>query len=137
MSGLQLLELQCTGLHHQDLAALQRIPHVCLGFTEYTTLLLTSGSWRSLVIRGKAGFNVDFSDVDAFVRGTERFLFKCPSQEAGGLYRILRAACVRQRVACHKCEHSPPSHEEHTILSMFCQERGTPESSQIQQREAV
>ena len=107
MSDLRYLELYCipTMLHDQDLAALQHIPHVCLVLTAFSTLRLTSGSWQSLQIRGIAGFRVNFSNIDAFVRGTKRFLFDCLSQEAGEMYRVLRAACARQRVACHECEH--------------------------------
>ena len=105
MPGLRFLELHCTKMQGQDLAALQHIPHVCLGFAEFSTLLLTSGSWQSLQVRGEAGFSVDFYNVGAFVRGTERFLFECASQEAGPMYRVLRAACRRQGVACHECEH--------------------------------
>ena len=79
-------------MQDQDLAALQQIPHVDLHFTEYSTFLLTSGSRQSLQISGKAGFNVGFSNVDASVRGTERFLFECRSQEAGEMYAALQHA---------------------------------------------
>ena len=92
-------------MQDQDLAALQRIPHVCLGFAEFSTLLLTRGSWQSLQIRGEAGFSVEFYNAGRIVRSTERFLFECTSQEAGAMYRVLRAACTRQEVACHECEH--------------------------------
>ena len=105
MSGLQYLELLCGAMQDQDLAALQHIPHVSLGVEEFSTFLLTSGSWQSLQIWGNAGYFVDFSNVDAVVRGTERFSFGCSSQEATGMYRDLRAACTRQGVACHVCEH--------------------------------
>ncbi|CAL5218832.1 g563 [Coccomyxa viridis] len=70
-------------MENQDLAALKRIPHVCLEFTEFSTLLLTSGSWQSLQIKGKAGFSVSFSSVSAFVGGTKRFLFECTGQDGG------------------------------------------------------
>lgn len=96
MSGLQFLDLYCTKLANQDLAALQHIPHVKLGFQEYSTFLLTSGSWQSLDISGDAGFNVKFENLDAFVRATERFLFRCPSQQAREMFSVLHAACMRQ-----------------------------------------
>lgn len=105
MSGLQYLELHCKKLQDQDLAALKRIPHVSLDFTEFSTLLLTSGSWQSLQIKGKAGFNVNFSSVSAFVGGTQRFLFQCTGYEGGEMYKLLREACLRQGVPCHECEH--------------------------------
>ncbi len=106
MSGLRYLGIHCKKLQNQDLAALKRIPHVCLEFTEFSTLLLTSGSWQSLQIKGKAGFSVSFSSVSAFVGGTKRFLFECTGQDGGLMYRKLRAACLRQGVACHECQHT-------------------------------
>ena len=106
MSGLQYLDLYCTKLDNQDLAALQHIPHVKLGFEEFSTFLLTSGSWQSLEIWGNVGFSVNFCSPDAFVRGTKRFLFECPSQQAGEIFSVLQAACMRQDMACHKCEHT-------------------------------
>ena len=106
MSDLRFLELHCSGLQDQDLAALQHIPHVNMNFSSFTTLLLTNGPWQSLQICGSSGFNIVFHNADAFVRGTEHFLFKGPSQGVQQLYRGLRAACARQRVACHECEHT-------------------------------
>ena len=106
MSGLRYLDLYCTKLDNQDLAALQHIPHVKLGFEEFSTFLLTSRSWQSLEIWGNDGFSVEFHSPDAFVRGTKRFLFECPSQQAGEMFSVLHAACLREDVACHKCEHT-------------------------------
>ena len=105
MSGLQFLKLQCRKLQGQDLAALKHIPHVSLRFSEFTTLSLSSGCWQSLQIWGSAGFSVSFSNVDKFVRDTERFLLCCSSREVGGMYGVMRAACARQGVACHECRH--------------------------------
>ena len=105
MSGLRSLNLHCTRMQDQDLAALQQIPHVALRFKEFSTLQLSIGSWQSLQIRGEGGFNVSFFNADIFVRGTDRFLFVCPSQKAGDMCRVLRAACARQGVTCHECEH--------------------------------
>ncbi len=110
MSGLRFLDLYCKKFDDQDLAALQHIPHVHLAFTDLSTLRVSSGSWRSLNIWGQyAAFSIDFSNVDAFVRDTERFHFMCTSQEAAGVYKVLRAACMRQGVACYKCEQSKQS----------------------------
>ena len=105
MSELHYLQLRCIRLQGQDLATLQHIPHVSLEFSDFTALVLTSGSWHSLRIMGEKGFNVNFSNADAYVRGTKRFLFECPSQNAGEMYKGLRAAYVRQWVACYECEH--------------------------------
>ena len=106
MSGLQYLEPYCRSVQDQDLAALQRIPHLYLGFAEYSTFRMTSGSWRSFQIRAEGGLSIKFSSVDAFVRGTERFVLECSGgRQAEGLYGLLRAACKRQGVACHECRH--------------------------------
>ena len=105
MSGLHFLELQCTRMQDQDLAALQHIPHLCLGFTKFSTFRVTSGSWQSFQIRGEGGFGISFSDLDAFVRGTRRFSFECSKKGAEEMYRILRAACTRQGVRYYECEH--------------------------------
>ena len=105
MSGLQYLDLACKRLQDGDLAALQHIPHVSLCLYEFSSFLLTSGAWESLKISGWAGFSINFSNVDAFVKGTKSFLFVCSSQEAKEMYRQLRAACMRQWVACHEREH--------------------------------
>ena len=107
MSDLRYLSLSCDGrMQNQDLAALQHIPHVNLRFNEDSTFLLTSRFWESLQISGEAGFDVGFSNVDAFVRDTRQFLFECTSQEVGGMYAALHAACMRQGVACYKCVHA-------------------------------
>ena len=106
MSGLQYLNLYSKSMQNQDLAALQHIPHVILTVRMHSTFLMTSGSWQSLEISGwRAGFSVNFSYADAFVKDTKRFLFVSRSQEAQSMYAHLRAACARQWVACHECEH--------------------------------
>ena len=101
MSGLRYLSLYCKRMQDQDLAALHYIPHVDLVFKDFSTFSLTSGSWQSLQIWSKAGIYITFSNVDAFVRDTQRFRFDCTSQEAGGMSLVLRAACLRQGVPCH------------------------------------
>lgn len=106
MSDLQHLNLHCKRSRDQDLAALQHIPHVVLEVQKFSKILLTSGSWQTLHISGRDGFHVTFQDVNAFVRDTEQFLLVCTSQEARQMYRVLRAACVSQGVACYECEHT-------------------------------
>ncbi len=108
MPDLQFLELRCMKMQDQDLASLQHIPFISLEFFGFSTLLLTSGSWQSFQIWGNAGFNVSFSNPDAFVRDTRRFLFDCARQQVGEMYGVLRAACTRQGVACYECEHRQP-----------------------------
>ena len=115
LSALRYLELYCMSMQDQDLAALQNIPHVFLEFIEYSTLVFTNAksnrSLQSLRICGVAGFNVTFSDVDAFVKGTQ-FIFKSGSRERKDMYIALRAACTRQGVACYECEHTERDKDE-------------------------
>ena len=115
MLALQYFELFCKSMQDQDLAALQHIPHVYLDFEEYSTLLLTgatsSRSLQSLKVGGQAGFNIEFSDLDAFVRGTQ-FIFKSACQGMEEMYKALRAACTRQGVACYECEHTERDKDE-------------------------
>lgn len=117
LSGLQYLYFKCKRMRDQDLAALQQIPHVSVEFEEFSTFLLTTGAWQTLEIWGyKQGFSISFSNVDAFVRGTKQFLFACSSQEAGELYRDVRAACMRQGVTSHECE-STVGHREKVAVA--------------------
>ena len=105
MSGLQFLKLHCTRMQDQDLAALQHIPHLCLGFTKFSTFRVTSGSWQSFQISREGGFGISFSNVDEFVRGTGRFSFECTGKGTTEMYRVLHAACMRQGLGYYECEH--------------------------------
>ena len=126
MSGLQYLYLACKRMQSQDLAVLQHIPHVSLSVARLNTFLLTSGSWESLQLLGYPGFSINFANADAFVRGTKRFLFLCSSQEAEGMYALLRAACMRQWVACYECAHSYSNHQIARFSNLkLCREHGT------------
>ena len=105
MSGLQYLYLDCKRLHDQDLAALQLIPHVNLELQEFSTFLLTSGSWESLQILGQSGFSINFSNADA-LSGAPSDSFSCAVVTQRETCTDMHAACMRQWVACHVCEHS-------------------------------
>ncbi len=118
VSGLQWLELKCKRLLQQDLAVLQCIPHVRVRVTRYSTLLVTSGTWQSIEIRGEKGFDITFSDVDSFVKGTEKFLFICLSKQSARMYNQLHAACRRQGVACHACEHADEKNTHKNLISV-------------------
>ena len=54
----------------------------------------------------KRDFYITFSDADSFVKGTEKFLFICPSKQSARMCNHVHAACRRQGVACHVCEHA-------------------------------
>ncbi len=118
-SDLQFLSLHCKRMTDQDLAGLRHIPHVCLTFKKYSILLLTEGSWQSLEIHGEAGFSIEFSDAEEFVKGTERFLFNSTSQEAGAMYGDLREACMWQGVACHERNHVERNHGRMKSMTQF------------------
>ena len=107
MSSLQYLALHCRDMQNQDLAALQHIPHVYLGLESFSTFQLTirSGSWQSFQLHGAAGFSIEFSDADSFVRDTRRFHFEGNDLTAEGLLGVLQEACIRQNVTLHHCVH--------------------------------
>ncbi len=93
-------------MRDQDLAALKHIPHVYLGLQSFSTFRLTNGSWRSLHLHGPAGFSIDFSCADAFVKYTRRFHFEGISMTAEGMQGVLQEASMRQDVALHQCVHT-------------------------------
>ena len=106
LSQLMYLELQCTGFPGQDLAVLKAIPHVDLFLDGTASLFLSSGAWRSLQVHSNCGLCINFTDADAFVRGTERFLF-ISRGNAGTLLptcATIKAACSRQLKACYQCD---------------------------------
>ena len=75
LSQLMYLELRCTGFRGDDLAVLKAIPHVDLFLDGVASLILSNGTWQSLKVESSHALCVTFADADAFVRGTERFLF--------------------------------------------------------------
>ena len=98
-SCLEFLAISCKALQLADVGILQRIPYINLHFEQETTLVLSAGSWQSLEIHGQKGFDIEFRDVDAFVQGTNHFLFKRGSV---GMYSLVMEACKRQKVPCHR-----------------------------------
>ena len=92
-----------------DVADLCQIPHVRLmkgggaGTGVMTPKLrLTAGSWQTLDIRGFDG--VAFTDIDAFVKGTERFSFKF-FRRAGAppsILAVIQSACQKHGLQCHE-----------------------------------
>ena len=69
-------------------------------------MLTTSGSWASLQIEGGAGFNIVFSDVDAFVRNTGHLLFVSDCMVGGcKSHTLVHQACDRQDLDCFEPSH--------------------------------
>jgi len=58
----------------QDLASLQHIAHVKLHLVVRMMLRNRAGSWQRLKIRNYNGFEISFSDIDAFVRDNRSYL---------------------------------------------------------------
>ena len=99
---LQYLQLQCPK-DFTDLARLESIPHVRLKLHSSQNIILhTRGSWQSLEVYKFEGFEIDFADIDAFVRDNPKFLFgtfkvtKVWRNMNGALY----AASKRQGTGC-------------------------------------
>jgi len=74
-SRLQYLQLTCTDVIELSLADMSHIPHVRIDVTGMASLLLTRGAWQSLEVHCRRELFLTFSDVDAFVRETQHFLF--------------------------------------------------------------
>ena len=73
--ALQYLKLEGSP-QPKDLAILQGIPHVRVRVHgSLDTLFLTAGSWQSLEVYVYGGFEINFTDIDAFVRDNRRYLF--------------------------------------------------------------
>ncbi len=92
-----------------DLAGLQHIPHVklinCAGGAR-----LSAGSWQSLEIRGF--YFVDFSDLDAFVKGTNNFIFEFEGSSA-----VRQATMAAIRNSCRKNHVCFYEHQDSAIIS--------------------
>lgn len=74
LSRLQCFIFECAGSLTLDLAELKAIPHVELYVGGTARLSLTDGAWQNLEVNGRHGLRITFTDADAFVRGTQRFL---------------------------------------------------------------
>jgi hypothetical protein len=95
---LQFLSLGCLSADRQDIAALQGVPHVSVQVRDPSSLLLTAGTWESLLIVGHNGFDNCFSNIDAFVQGTKSFPFIVHRGTSQSLYARLQEACDRQGI---------------------------------------
>ena len=107
LSRLQYFSLQCMDFLEQDLAVLKAIPHVRLHPYGMASLTLTDGSWQSLKVHGSNGLCITFTDVDAFVRGTERFLFVSTGDVgiSQPMCASIRQACSRQFKGFFQCRY--------------------------------
>ena len=102
LSRLQYLRLKCSTLLGQDIAVLKAIPHVAVFIEGFADLTLSDGAWQSHEVHGTRTLRIKFSDVDAFVRGTEHFLFVSDGQICQSMCAVIRAACSRQSKSCYQ-----------------------------------
>ena len=103
LSQLQYLDVECADFLEQDLAVLKAIPHVSLFTKGMASLTLTDGTWQSLQVHGTCALSIEFTDVDAFVRGTERFLLSCGVDIPLSLCASIKTVCSRQCKSCYQC----------------------------------
>ena len=105
LSRLQYLHFETLGSLALDLATLKAIPHVDVYIWGTANLTLTEGAWQSLKVHGIQGLCIEFSDVDAFVRRTERFLLMSSGlvEVSQPLCTSIREACSRQGKSCYQC----------------------------------
>ena len=106
LSRLQYLQYKCDGSMDQDLALLKAIPHVDLRIGGTASLSLTDGVWQSLNVHAK-DLRIAFTDVDAFVRGTEKSIFHSTGAVhiSQPICEAVRGSCSRQLKACYQCTY--------------------------------
>ncbi len=113
-SKLSYLELRMKDLFLEDLAGLQHIPHVRIvsdGASSDNTCVmqLTSGSWQTLEVFFFGHLNLTMSDVNCFVRNTERFTFSLDNTHRAAdpprLFKEILRACQGRKKACHVHAH--------------------------------
>ncbi len=125
LSRLQYLRMECRPFLGQDLAVLKAIPHVNLEIDGMAELSLTDGTWQSLEVHGMGGLRLDLGDADAFVRGTERFLFILSGrlELSQPLFTSIKAACSRQFKSCYQSKHGYPQNDTaHTVRLSNCED---------------
>ena len=127
LSRLQYFLFESGSCLTLDLAELQAIPHVELWINGTGSLSLSEGAWQSLEVYGRNGLRIDFSNVDAFVRGTQRFLLMSSGNKAVSqpMCASIREACNRQVKSCYQCEYiwqSTGLEDPYTIRLSNCEE---------------
>ena len=120
LSRLQSLRMQYLDILEQDLAVLGAIPHVDLYIAGIASLTVTAGSWQSLQVHGKDGLCITFTNANAFVRGTERFLFSStgPVEIPQPMCAAIREACSRQSKPCYQCRFKDPPYGKRQVVRL-------------------
>ena len=105
LSRLQYLMLESESSPKLDLAELSAIPHVQWYINGMASLTLSVGAWQTLQVWARCGLCINFTDVDAFVRHTKRFLFVSSGSVATSqpMCASIREACSRQVKSCYQC----------------------------------
>ena len=119
-SRLQYLQLTCTDVIELSLADMIHIPHVRMDITGMASLLLTRGAWQSLEVHSRRELFLTFSDVDAFVRGTQNFLFSGGSSLAfsKAAFAPIQDACKEQGKPCYECQYRDRLDDYNLVLRM-------------------
>ena len=122
LPSLQFLEVNCLNVrpsgNHDiiDLADFAYIPHVSLRWRGNTTIKLSKGSWKILVLQSVSAFNVIFCDVEAFMRSTGLFFFKFPSKKKPiDLFMKMRTAGSKIKIPLHEYIHTYPNTESSPV----------------------
>ena len=105
---LQYLEVQ-GAQSLTDLAMLKSIPHVRVRlYYKLNTISHTAGSWKSLEVYNWEGFEIQFADINSFVRKNPRFLFHTfkITKAWRNMSNAIYAASKRQGLGCFPHEHA-------------------------------
>ena len=125
LSRLQFFSFKGASSVLLDLAELKAIPHVEVHIDGDANLTLSDGTWQTLQVCGKDGLCINFTDAEAFVRGTQRFLFVSLGDAATSqpMCASIREACSRQAKSCYQCGYMGQWEEDpYTVRLSNCEE---------------
>ena len=125
LSRLQYFSFESAGPLVLDLAELKSIPHVKVHINGRAILTLSDGTWETLHVCGRRGLCISLTDADAFVRGTERFLFVSLGSAAISqpMCASIREACSRQVKSCYQCGYMGRFEKDpYTVRLSNCEE---------------
>ena len=125
LSRLQYLHFEYLGSLAMDLATLTAIPHVELHIYGTASLTLAEGAWQSLMVHSTEGLHIHFSDANAFVRCTKRFLLLSSDEVeiSQPMFTFIREACSRQVKSCYQCSYiGQVGRRSHKVRLSNCEE---------------
>ena len=124
LSWLQYFKFESGEPLTLDLAELMAIPYVELHLDSPSNLTLTDGAWQTLEVHGREGLCINFRNAEAFVRGTQRFLFVSIGSAATSqpMCASIREACSRQSKSCYQCGYMWQSRQLYAVRMSNCKE---------------